>query len=349
MNHRHRLTFGIVITMLSATCLTAQDIPQPIIEKVQQATVMEDGCHPVAIDGKNYVVCIDEGQIETLQRSVIPSAILHSDDSVYMKFVEEAYAAFLLDMPSPRFGDIDIKKGTWASLDKLDKDIRCETRHDKKSFTVSIFEGKTLFFTLWSPINYRKFNAGTRTEIENRFIKGLLHYVADSAASVPDMVSTDLRPTNDTSIFILPGDSYLSKHINNNTYVAKGIDGNYSFIVDPQLPVATIANMMILGIGYQALLDMTISIHEYGSTAKTTVTLDQFRQYCIKSGCKLFWAFESNESDELKGTLFCSNEKEGYEHIVRLTCRPADLGSEHFTMTARVSLYVPTTNVSDTY
>lgn len=343
MTKKCRIIVTGIISLISFVNLMAQQIPESIVDKVQSTTAMKNGCHPVTIEGRGYVVCIYNGSIETIQRNVIPQSIRHCDDSIYVKFLEESYASYLLDTPSPRFSDIEITTGSWSLLDKQDSDIRYDIKRDRKSFTITLFDGSLPFFSLWSPIEYQKFNAGSRTEIENRFIRGLLNYVVDTTLSTPDLSFADMRPLGD-NMYLLVGEHYLNKQINSNAYVLKSSNESYSFVNTPKHPVATITNMVIHGIGCQATLDMTIKTHEYGSTAKTTVSLEQFRQYCIKSGCKLFFGVEENSCDELKGVLFCYNEREGYEHIIRLTCHPSKLGDDDFKMTAKASLFIPTTN-----
>ena len=339
--------FGLFLLLSSYSSLFAQEVPRVVFQEIERLTDMENGFHTIPIDNKEFLVCIDNGKIETIKRTVVPDAFCYSEDSIYINFLEQTYADYLLRINSPRFNDVKITKGSWDLLERLNENATCEIKHDDHSFTISLTVG-TQEFSLWSPINYQKFNPGTREDIEKRFIKELLSYEVDTLKPYPAIPVSDVLPIGN-GMFVLRGASYLSESINSNTYLFYGLDGSYNFIVDMAQPIATIANMMVCGVGYQAMLDMTVALHEYGSTINLEVAMEQFRQYCIHRGCKLFWGFEENVGDVLQGALFCHNEKEGYEHIVRISCHPSELGNKNFVITARASLFVPTTNVSDVY
>lgn len=284
---------------------------------------------------------------QEISHKVIPTSIRQNADSVYINFLEQAYASHLQKTTSPRFNDIEIIQGSWGMLEHLNDSTRCEIVHDRSNFTITLSTGYEVF-TFRSPIHYQKFHIGSRDELENGFLKALLEYQIDTSTSSSSCLASECLPEND-GIFILKGEYYLNRAINSNAYLTKNIDGTFNFIVTPKQPVATIANMVIHGVGYSALFDISVSAHEYGSIKKAKVPLEQFRQYCIHEGCKLYWGFEEYEADILKGSLICHNEREGYEHIVRITCHPSDLGNQEFEMSARVSLFVPTTNTADIF
>ena len=149
--------------------------------------------------------------------------------------------------------------------------------------------------------------------------------------------------------FLLKGSTYLISTVNRNSYLLKNDEDSLCFITNPKQPIATFSNMVVIGVGYCATLNMSILTHEYGSKATLTVPLEQFIQYCIHTGCEIYWGYDKLELDILYGTIFCYNQKQGYEHIVHLQCDTSNLGEENFEIESRVSLFVPTTNIQNNF
>ena len=60
-------------------------------------------------------------------------------DSAVIDYLEEAYAAHLLSIDNPKFEDIEIKRGNWSALEKLDKIIECSLVYNEfKYITLSL-------------------------------------------------------------------------------------------------------------------------------------------------------------------------------------------------------------------
>ena len=339
----------LFILLLTCTLmLNAQGLPKSVISAIDKQTKMAEGFHIVNINNKDYSILITDSNVISIRRQVIPFILIRSEDSLLFEMIEEAYAAFLLKIDNPRFDNISVTDGDWLMLEQIGDELDYNIKRINNFYvTLSLVSnGRTL--ELQFPIDYQKFHSGSRSEIEKSFIDGLSRFNKRRARMLPDYTIDQLKKVGD-NIYVLPGEQYLTNSINENSYLSKNTDSSFDYIVNPKQPVATISNMIVLGIGYTANLNMTISRHEYGESTILNIPLEVFLQYCVSEGCRIFWGFDSLKDDILKGTIFCNNSLQGYEHIIRVKCAPSHLGEKDFVMNGRVSLFVPTTNVVSNY
>lgn len=188
-----------------------------------------------------------------------------------------------------------------------------------------------------------------RAEREEAFIAGLKAMKVDSLRPQPNFTITDLKRAGENNLFVLKGETYLIDNVNGDSYLAAGKGGEAEFVYDPALPAATIANMVVIGGGYRAMLDLTVAKHRIGELEQFQMPLEALLQYCINEGCKVYWGLKSVAENKLEGTIFFYNAAKGYDHVVRIECYPSLLGDESFTMKAHASLFIPTNNVKDLF
>lgn len=343
-----RRIYLIILILLLPYVIVAQDIPKTVVELIKSSTRLNDGMHIVYIQNKEFEVSINNKSIKSIKRRIIQDDLRNNIDSAIVDYLEEAYAAHLLNVNNPKFNDIEITQGNWTSFEKLDTIVECNlVYNDFKYITISL-KSDTDVLCMSFPIDYQKFNNGSRTEIENQFIDGLLSYKVKKTRNLPLYFKEDLIDIGNDN-FLLKGSTYLISTVNNNSYLSKDDKDSLRFIVNPKQPIATLSNMIITGAGYPATLNMSISTHEYGSKTTLSVPLEQFLQYCIIGGCEIYWGYEKLESNILYGTIFCYNPKQGYDHIIHLYCDIENLGEDNFEIHSRVSLFVPTTNIQNLF
>lgn len=342
-----RLYCTIIGVLLTSSVIAAQNIPQNVVEQIKFQTAFVDGMHSVNIDGRTYDILIKGDEIKRIKRTVIYGDFRQLIDSTIVDYIEEAYAANLLSIDSPKFDDIEIINGNWAMLEALGNLVECNLVYDEFKYITIALKSDKYELSIRFGIDYQKFNSGTRTDIENRFIEELVAYKVEKCREIPNYTVDELVDIGNGN-FLLRGTSYLTTRINQNSYLSKDASDSLCFIVNAKQPVATFSNMVVLGVGYDAVLKMSILTHEYGTQTTVTVPLEQFIQYCISKGCEIYWGYDRLESGVLYGTIFCCNKTQGYEHIANLHCDLGNLGKDNFAIESRVSLFIPTTNVQNT-
>ncbi len=182
-----------------------------------------------------------------------------------------------------------------------------------------------------------------RSAAEDNFIAGLrIAHGEDGAVAVPDT----LERIDDT-LFRLPGAHYNLRSINASTYYIIGADSVAEPVLSAEYPAESMANLFILPVAQAFHTPMTVTVlkHEPGEKEAVETTVGDFVEHCRQEGCAPFWGVEKISDGELQGALFLYNAAEGYDHVVKITCRPADVFGGEGAVTARASLYVPTKNV----
>ncbi len=339
-----RSVFILLLLICCSGWAFAQGLPPVLRYEISIQTNLSDGEHMIEISSKKYVIRIEQQEIKSIRRVVLPKGVRDIIDSPVADMIEEAYASHLLRIDDPRFENISVLEGEWEYLESVtDDDIEVKTSFQDDSFLVISISNKGNNLSIMCPVDYQLYNSGTRTEIENSFINELLLYDVKGGRMPPRFSYEDLNEIGD-NLFVLPGERYILNSINRNAYISSN-NNELDFIVNPIQPIATISNMIVVGVGYKATINLSIMRHEYGEKTIIQVPLEQFLQFCIANGCQVFWGIREYKDGVLSGTIFCHNVKQGYEHIVRIQCDTFDLGAESFSMVGKASLFIPTTNL----
>ncbi len=188
-----------------------------------------------------------------------------------------------------------------------------------------------------------------RSDMETRFIERLKSW---PGTTMDDWeVDISEAATYKDSMLVLPGKHYIIPHVSSTTYHAIDEEGDVFPVVDPDLPVESLANIFLLPLeeGREIPLDITFLTHEYGSKARLTTTVDKFVSLCQADGCEVYFGVERNDPGNLVCSLFLYNRAGGYDHVARLDCDPDEVLGADGRIFARVSLYVPTDNVETLY
>lgn len=153
----------------------------------------------------------------------------------------------------------------------------------------------------------------------------------------------------DDDKYIIPGSSYQNKNITRNIYLTT--DSVINPIWDSKFPLESIANLFICPneIYRDIELNVTVLKHEYGEKENFIVALDTFLAYCEEEGCVPFWGVEKFHGGKIEGALFLYNQGQGYDHVLKIDCDPKAVIENNGSISARVSLFVPTNNVNNLF
>lgn len=340
----------IFILLIETNAAYSQTLPEQFKQQILSQTNWADGNHEINYNGNSFIINIADKKLTSLRVSLFHKNMYESMNRKILNYIEEAYADYLLKTNDPKFNDFLFKKGSWENLKAFNQDSSFTLSNNNSQFYTATWNGKgssTVILTF--PISYDKTNKGTRSEIENRYIEELKHFTVKGHRPIPHVTINELEQIED-SIYMLPGNSYIINNVSSNSYfTVNRSNGQGEFIMDANNPQPTVANMIVLGNGFEGTLELKISKHEYGKSETINIPLETFVQYNIANGCDIFWGLDSFNSNILKGTIFCYNSNEGYDHIIRVELNTNQLGSNKLVIKGYASLFVPTNNIQNLF
>lgn len=331
--------------IIKANTVYSQTIPEKFKEKVSSQIKWIDGSYKIKYNDNIFIIKIENKKIISLRAPIFHETIYNN----ILNYIEEAYAYYLLNINNERYSDFHFIKGSWVDLNTINKDASFTLTNNNSQTYTATWNKKDSIVILTFPISYNKINKGTRSEIENRYIDGLKHFIVKGPRHIPETTISDLKEIGD-SIFVLSGNTYVINNVSSDSYFTINKKNNQTeYIMDIRNPIPTIANMIVIGNGFEGNLELKISRHEYGKSEVINTPLETFIQYNIANGCDVFWGLDSFNSNILKGTIFCYNPNEGYDHIIRIEVNTSHLGSNKLTIKGYASLFVPTNNIQNLF
>lgn len=279
--------------------------------------------------------------------SLFSQAMRQTYPPATLDYVEAAYNAHLNgdNDGSGRFDGITFVYGSWESLAAVT---------DSTSCTISLLYGR-LYNIEWKglaqvefPVAYDRILGANRSQIEDNFLERLRRGDAVPACHLPvDSLADSLDAKG---YYIVRGDKYGLAEVNRDAYLVFNEDSVLSTIYSVDYPAETMADLFVCGSDSQSVaLSFVVPKHDYGTVDSVATTVEQLRQVCAADGCLPFWGTESITDDKLCGTVFFYNQALGYDHVLRVECDPRQIGTDDFSITGRMSLFVPTNNVKDLY
>ncbi|MDE5878212.1 MAG: hypothetical protein K2H47_12050 [Muribaculaceae bacterium] len=306
-------------------------------------------CDTVISHGDYSIRVIKENdKVSHIGLNLFPNEMKSSIDAELLEYIETSLLRKCLGLKTESLDNLSVIEGTTDDF----RNITPATPHsvisnNSRSMTVEWnLDGRNVKVEL--PVGYQTTKDGTRSDIEEDFIAGVKRTVS-SRFRKPVIDSVALEPYGEV-LYILPGGSYMNKDITDSVYLDS--DGEaITPVWNTTYPVESIANLFIYPSNLYGgqKVNVTVLKHQYGEKETFTVTVDQLLAYAEKTGCQPFWGVERFENGLLEGSLFLYNPTQGYDHIFKVTCTPADVIGGAGEIEARASLFVPTNNVQNLY
>lgn len=342
-------TLYSILILLSLIPFThSQTLPQQLNKKIALQTGWTDGIYKINYNGYNFIIDITNKELKSLRSPLFNDSLKKNINNQALNYIEEAFADYLLELNSPQFNDCLFEKGTWDIVKAFQNNASFKLLNNNSRTYIATWQKKDTIAVLTFPISYDRVNKGTRGEIENRYIDGLKKFSSKEVRTPPQYNVTDLKKIGD-NIYEHSGEIYTINKVNKNSYFTINEKGQAQLIMESKNPIPTIANMILIGNGFEGTLELKISKHEYGESEIINIPLEKFIQYNIANGCDIFWGLDSFNSNILKGTIFCYNSNEGYDHIIRIEVKTSLLGSNKLVIKGYASLFVPTNNIQNLF
>ena len=275
--------------------------------------------------------------------NLFSSEVKEMIDEELLGFIERDLLLQVISSPGESQSFVEFKIGNLTDMKRID----CSTPFNISNMEGNLLsvewrpqEGKTVL--VYAPISYEILRGMTRGEVEQDFISRL------KKSNLRRNVSTEFDPSalqryGDREYF-LPGSHYINENITGNIYLYS--DGAPSLIWDVEHPSESISNLFISSVGKEdSELDLTVIKHEYGEKEEIKTTVENFMAVAANEGCIPFWGIESLNDGKLTGSLFLYNEREGYDHVLKIECLPEEIIEGRGSISANAYLYIPSNNV----
>ena len=341
----------LIIIILWCAFFAKGSNPEAIVQLINHETLIQfpesEHCDTTC-DIKGYEVHIikDRGEISHLGLNLFTDEMKRSTDKSLLDFVEEALLARVLNIKSNVYDRLVINKGVLTDFSLLSPQSDYSLNNSNSKSLVIEWPLSDRCVSVTMPINYDVLSSGSREEIENDFITKIKNFKG-SRISFEPIDTLKLEPYGGDK-YIYAGPCYNNMYITRNIYLNSD---NISPVFDAQSPVESIANLFIVPseISDSIKVDLTILKHEYGEKETIVLSLNQLLAASEDDGCIPFWGMEKYEEGILEGSLFLYNNFRGYDHVLKISCKPEEIFNNKGSITARASLFIPTNNVQNLF
>ena len=207
----------ILMFIIGANTAYSQTLPEQFKEKVASQTSWIDGSHQIDYEGNDFIINITNKKLTSLRAPIFHDNMYENISRNILNYIEEAYANYLLNANDSRFNDFYFKKGSWKNLKTFNKNTSFTLSNNNSQSYTATWNTNDSIVILTFPVGYDKTNKGTRSEIENRYIDGLKHFIVKAPRHIPHTTISDLKQTKD-SIYVLPGNTYVINSVSNDSY-----------------------------------------------------------------------------------------------------------------------------------
>lgn len=248
--------------------------------------------------------------------------------------------------------DIDqvvVTKGSLQMLHQLSRQSAISVSVDeitRKMYRLGmLIDGREL--TVVIPADSQLLFGGNLIELEHAFIDGLHRMiVVEPEALIQNWDAAVVREGKGS--LVIDGGYYRIEQIRGDIYLTKR-RGHRRLLMERKSPARSVSNMMLTGIAPR-YVTLQADFHIYGNKIdRQQVSLQQFIDYCMSEGCRLYFGMKTLTDTEITGTLFAYNEKYAYTHMLSATI-PLDIleGSES-QITGKAYIYIPLHDITEKY
>lgn len=278
----------------------------------------------------------------------------NSRDGEMLSFIETSIGAKLNGLDTEQSDKVTVTSGSIDDFRSVSPATPCRISvvDDREMRVDWDVDGRTVGVSV--PIGYDTTRAGSRGDIENSLIAAIktLNNMERKAHRQADAASVVLLQD---SIYVLPGASYIKPEITENAYFVNVADSgetaDYEVIWSADMPLESMADLFVYPSGSygEPMAEVKVLKHEYGATETFRVPVNQLLAVFESEGCRPFWGVEKYSGGRLQGSLFMFNQAQGYDHVLKVECSPADVIEGTGTVMMRASLYIPTNNVDNLF
>ena len=316
-----------------------------------QIDSLPSGSHIITTpEGRTLRVGKQYGRLVHLGFPLFSPAIYENHPPIYdfIEFAALDHVCRISDNPF-MYKSMKIVEGSWDDLLQVNPNTLCTVNSQHgKSFEVQWEFTNEKRLVIEVPVEYDKLALMSRSEIENQFLAEMRCYLAPYQAS-PSKVDVEKLSTNDSIVWIQPGNSYILPQINQNIYYLHE-DSIYTLICDLNYPNETIANIVNASSDELPAITLNISFSRYAAEPESyRIGLTDFISFCQTKGCSAYWGLEKVDGSVITGSIYLDNSASAYCHLVRVKADLSHPIDSSFKMEARASIFIPTNYIDNLF
>jgi hypothetical protein len=312
---------------------------------------LRDGVTTLRYKNQPLRIRKQEGRIESIGRTIFSPQLRRDNPLPIYDYLEFAYLDKLWKVSDNPllYTDLRFTRGSWADMAAVGEQTTCNiSMTEDKHYSVTWLDGsgKTIC-ALTFPVDYERLAMTSRRELEANFINDLrTHRRTKPAAYTPTPDPAKMQ-TDDGKLYTMPGGTYLMNAINADTYYVSDRRQQLQLLWYVKNPARSVRNLFCVSSPLFEETTIALRFTMYDMTIQeVTVALPDFLDYCRQKGCEVYVGIESFDDTEVKASVFMYDRNSGYDHIFTCTIPARQVGAARCRVTARASLYAPTTNVT---
>lgn len=271
--------------------------------------------------------------------------------------------AKILDFAERYFLELDLRLDGRNPQQRMDIDKVMLTQGSiamaksiKPSTAFSINQVKRRMYTLQWTLSGKKLSisfpadcqlilGADAVELENIMVRDLPR----TSVSVDTLSYTDIENTSSNkTLGVVKRGYYLSNAISGDLYMTY-LRGKWQLVCSQKNASRSISNIMLTG-QFRNILPLKLKVDKYGYKSDTlTITVQQFVNYCMAEGCKLYFGIKAVKDGILSGTLFTLNENLAYNHVLSIEFPLSIISGNLADVTGTVYAYIPLQNVTERF
>lgn len=339
------IIFLSCLASISLCAYAQKEIPTPITKDHSGDICVILDCDTIVnVEGYSVHLIRENGEDVFSGLNLFSQEMKESVDKELLSRIESDLYKEILQKSDTNDVITKIIKGKVSELKSITPDTPCtissvNSKNMKAEWNVN---GKIISVEI--PVSYETAKGTDRSKTEISMINRIKK--SDGNRN-PIVIDKDNLESFGEDLFLLPGGSYHSKDITNNIYFDSSLDP----IWDTNHVFESFADLFILPsekYGNEEVL-LTVLKHEYGEKETIATTVNKMLAEFEKDGCVPFWGVEKLTNGVVEGALFLYNQKQGYDHVLKIECDPEEIINGNGQIKARASLFIPTNNVDNLY
>ena len=343
---------------MAAACSFRTDLLQRMAEAMgiaDQVLQLGDGeyDHFATYRQRPVVVIVSRNEVTHIGYTLFTSTQRRSLNSPACNFIERYALEITLPLKRERSvarqldeDGIFLRGGTFETLKQIQGDttyaVSVENLSDRR-YTVSWSKEGKVFLAVNFPIEHDLLVGTSMLENERR-ITETLPQQSKAARQVALADSMLLKLTWQAKYYVLPGDSFYTRQLNNNRYYERSAEaGGYTLAYNKNFLVESLSNLMTTA-AIDNDYDLQVRIVKYGFVQDTLhVKLNQWLNYCLDQGATPYFGMIAIDRNLADCELMMWNRAMGYVHVMRMEFDIETLEDRKGLIKARLNCYVPTT------
>ena len=305
---------------------------------------------------KRPITIIVEGnEVKHIGYSIFSPQQREAFNPVFCNFIERY--ALLLKVPIERnrsnqemmYQDkVIFRKGNFETLEELigerDSTLRiCYSGENNINYFTWNRKGD-IVCELGFPSSYKLLLGMEMDELDARLKRDIINTPTPISDSIRVFSKEELVASITRDYYVKKGAYYYFVELNSDNYYqpVNQNDNEYRLMFNSQYLRQSLANVMTNS-GLQNMFLLHIKQEVYGyKDSVYTVTLAQYVDFCIKSGCVPYFCVISENNKVLDCELIMRNEVMQYNHVMRMKVGIEEVKNRKGVIEARLDAYVPT-------